>query len=240
MSRAAAGVGNWLNWSLPVQREFGMSEWMDEPEADEALLVDSLRFLTHLNRRMGWARATVDAVVKLSAGKRELHILDVGTGAGDLPAAMVEDARLAGCRVVGIDLHEQTVKYAKCESRGRYDIIRGDALALPFADASVDICTCGLFLHHLPSEQAIKALAEMRRVSRLGVVAGDLLRSRQGLLGIRLLGLLTNAMVRHDGEVSVRQAFKVSELTDMFATAQLRVVECRTMWGIRIVLAGVK
>ena len=232
-------VGSWLDWKLSPAREFGMAEWMDEPDADPALLDDSLRFLTSLNRRLGWTRAMIDAVDCLAREvRRPVTILDVGTGAGDLPAAIAKDRRLAGSRIVGIDLHARTVAYARQQASGRYEVLQGDALSLPFADGGVDICTCGLFLHHLPSDLVVKALAEMRRVSRVGLVAGDLLRSRRGLLGIRLLGLVSNAMVRHDGEVSVRQAFTVQEIRALLEAGGWRDVSIRTMSGIRLLASA--
>jgi SAM-dependent methyltransferase len=262
-----AAIGNWLDWKLPAQRQYGLGEWMDQPGADEGLIDDSLAFLTRLNDRMGWSRATLDAMAGLaqaelaraeparaeparaepsraaparaaSAGRR-LSIVDVGTGAGDLPRAIVHDARFAGARVVGVDLHQRTADYARRHSRAQFEVLQADALALPFADKSVDLCVSGLFLHHLPDELAVRALAEMRRVSRLGVVAGDLLRSLRGLAGIRLLGLMSNPMVRHDGEVSVRQAFTPAELRALFGRAGLGVRGLQTLGGIRVVVSAV-
>lgn len=237
--RAERAIGNWLHWSLPARREFGMGEWMDEPGADEALIDDSLRFLTSLNDRMGWGVATLDAMAAMLQGVAAPQIVDVGTGAGDLPREIVADRRFAEARVLGVDLHERTVAYARRHSGGKYEVLRADALALPLADKSVDVCVCGLFLHHLPDEMVVRALAEMRRVSRVGVVAGDLLRSLRGLVGIRLLGLASNRMVRHDGEVSVRQAFTPGELRELFGRAGLRVTELRTMGGVRAVVSAV-
>ena len=54
----------------------------------------------------------------------------------------------------------------RAEREGAVDFLQGDALKLPFADASFDIVTVGYGLRNLASWEA--GLAEMIRVSRPG------------------------------------------------------------------------
>lgn len=88
------------------------------------------------------------AATKENAAKLNLNelfrVLDVGSGVGG-PARYI--ARTFGCRVDGIDLTEEFVAAAKelTERCGLSDMVtfrQGDALAMPFSDASFDAAYC--------------------------------------------------------------------------------------------------
>jgi ubiquinone/menaquinone biosynthesis C-methylase UbiE len=83
--------------------------------------------------------ATEEAVALMSAGASD-HLLDVGSGIGG-PARYV--AARFGCRITGIDLTEEFCEVARhltC-ALGMQDQVAfetGDALSMPFPDASFD------------------------------------------------------------------------------------------------------
>ena len=83
--------------------------------------------------------ATIEMADGLPVGAAD-HILDIGSGIGG-PARYF--ANRFGCRVTGIDLTEEFCDVARELTRAvgldrRVDFSSGDALALPFADASFD------------------------------------------------------------------------------------------------------
>ena len=80
----------------------------------------------------------------LAAPAEEMHVLDVGCGIGG-PARYL--ASTYGCRVTGVDLTEEYVAVAKmlterCRLDHFVDFRQGNALDLPFADASFDLVWC--------------------------------------------------------------------------------------------------
>jgi ubiquinone/menaquinone biosynthesis C-methylase UbiE len=93
----------------------------------------------------------------LSPGKT---LLDVACGAGG-PALRI--AAIAGCSVMGIDVHEQAVKTASslAAQRGlteRAEFRATDATGpLPFPDASFDAITCIDAINHFPDRPRILA-----------------------------------------------------------------------------------
>jgi ubiquinone/menaquinone biosynthesis C-methylase UbiE len=96
------------------------------------------------------------------------HILDVGSGIGG-PARYF--ARRFGCRVTGIDLTAEFCETARVLTRAagladRIAFQQGDALAMPFADASFD----GAYSMNVSMNIADKAglYREIRRVLRPG------------------------------------------------------------------------
>jgi demethylmenaquinone methyltransferase / 2-methoxy-6-polyprenyl-1,4-benzoquinol methylase len=122
-----------------------------------------------LDRR--WRRLTVDAVVR--PGDR---VLDACCGTGDLA---LEGAR-AGGRVTGLDFSERMLARARRKSRA-VEWVRGDVLALPFADESFDTATVGFGIRNV--EDLGLGLRELARVLKPGGRLGCLEITRpQGLL----------------------------------------------------------
>jgi len=119
-------------------------------------------------------------------------------------------------------------------------IVRADVLDLPFDPGSFDYAITGLFLHHLSNDDAVRVLAAMDRVSRRGMIAGDLLRNRRAYSWITLLSLWANPMVRHDARVSVAQAFTRPEAESLRDRAGLRYLRYRRHFAHRFTLAGEK
>ena len=103
-----------------------------------------------------WRRRTAEAVV--GAGDR---VLDACCGTGDLALA---DER-AGGAVTGLDFSEPMLERARKKSDS-VEWVQGDALALPFPDASFDVVTVGFGVRNVSDLEG--GLAELRRVLRPG------------------------------------------------------------------------
>ncbi len=123
-----------------------------------------------LDRR--WRRLTAEAVVRPGD-----EVLDACCGTGDLALAALR--RGAG-RVVGLDFSERMLERARRKS-GAVQWVRGDVLALPFADTSFDAATVGFGVRNVADLE--RALRELRRVLRPGGRLGILEITRpRGLL----------------------------------------------------------
>jgi len=86
-------------------------------------------------------------------------ILDVGCGDGAISADLAERT---GARVVGTDLAEKRVRFAREHApSGRF--AQGSVYDLPFADGSFDTVVCTDLLEHLDDPQ--RAVRELVRVS---------------------------------------------------------------------------
>lgn len=229
-----------------MDRRQRQAEWMDEPGADQRLLDKSLRYIRAINRWLGYTRATVsnfDRATRDWPRGARVTVLDVATGTADVPAALVRwaDRRGFDLRVVAIDLHDRTIRAAaELGLDRRIELVRADALRLPFADDSFDYAMTSMFLHHLDEEMVVAVFREMNRVARRGVVAADLVRDRRAVFWIRLFSLFANPMVRHDAVVSVRQAFRESEIVDLARQAGLSSVCYFRHFAHRFVLTGRK
>jgi demethylmenaquinone methyltransferase / 2-methoxy-6-polyprenyl-1,4-benzoquinol methylase len=103
-----------------------------------------------------WRRLAAAAVV--TPGDR---VLDAACGTGDLALA----DRKAGGEVTGLDFSERMLERARRKS-DRIEWVRGDALALPFDDASFDAATIGFGIRNV--EDLDTGLRELARVLRPG------------------------------------------------------------------------
>ncbi|MBE3590296.1 MAG: ubiquinone/menaquinone biosynthesis methyltransferase [Firmicutes bacterium] len=107
---------------------------------------------------------------RLAALAGHERVLDVGTGTADLCLLLAPDLRRGG-RITGLDLAEEMLrvaaaKVARSPYRDRIELLQGNALSLPFPDASFDVVTTAFAMRNFAGLE--RALAEMRRVLKPG------------------------------------------------------------------------
>jgi len=103
-----------------------------------------------------------------SSGETAPLFLDVATGTGRLPLALLRQFAFRG-RIVGLDASRRMLAIAQSKTRTHCaDVawIREDAMALPFRRDTFHAVTCIEALEFLPSP--VRALQEMVRVLRPG------------------------------------------------------------------------
>jgi len=122
----------------------------------------------------GWRRRTARETGLKPGGSA----LDVACGSGKLTAELAKLARPGG-RVVGLDFSPQMLEVARRDHPG-IEFIEGDALNLPFEDASFDAATIAFGLRNLADP--VRGLREMTRVARRAVVL-EFVRPPRGLAG---------------------------------------------------------
>ncbi len=233
-----------------MRRLAGAHELLDGPLDDVAALRGNLRDLARINRWLGGTAASRRALDRLLSGRTVPHtMLDVGTGAGDIPLALLGHGARSGrrLRVTGIDSRQEVLDAARArdprlDRSPDLELVVSDGRLLPWPDRSFDVVHASLVVHHLEPPDALAFLREAARVARLGVVVNDLVRARHHWLGARLLlPLMTrNRFTRHDGPLSVQRAYTRMELRALLAGAALRpVAEIGAFAGHRVAIAAV-
>lgn len=200
-------------------------ELLDDPAADGQLALRSLRDVSLANFWFGGRFAVLRAMRPVfrqtaAGGSDALTILDLGTGLGDIPAAVQRAGRRRGIAVRTVGL-ERTARIAHAAA-SRCDIsLVADAMQLPLADASVDVVMCSQVLHHFEGEPAHQLLRECSRVARQAVIIADLRRSWLAVGGLwagsYLLGF--HPVSRHDGMLSVLRGYTARELQTLVLNA---------------------
>src|SRR5260370_10609192 len=147
-------------------------EIIDQADIDARRLRGALRGLERINWWSGAARILWGPIYQLAreCPAPPLRILDVATGAGDVPIRLWRKARRAGraLEIAGCDRSEQAVAYARTRAEEHGAAIRfftWDALQGGFPGAP-DVVMSSLFLHHLEEPQAIALLRSMAAAAR--------------------------------------------------------------------------
>src|SRR5688572_23346486 len=164
------------------------TEYLDSPDVAPSVVQRSLRDVARSNALFGGTRAVLSELrpVFANAAGRQLTLLDVGSGVGDIPKAARELAHRRGVQLVTVSLDGSLALAAPSRARGNLALC-GDALSLPFADGSIDIVMCSQVLHHFRDDDACRLIAEMHRVAATRVVIADLRRSWIAAAGIWLM-----------------------------------------------------
>ena len=204
-----------------MRRAEGAPEHLDRPVAPadrDASLAD----IDRLNAWFGGYALTLSALdralERVPKPKRAL-VVDVGGGRGDFARRLVRHGRRRGrpVHVVVVDRDPDLLRTARRADPSMISVVRADASALPFRDASVDAVTISLTLHHMEPDAAATSLGQMHAASRVAVIVNDLLRTR---LSLALVWLATRVLAchpisRHDGPLSVRRAYSAEELATL-------------------------
>ena len=227
-----------------ISRRGDYEEILDQPGVPRIELAGNLAHLRLMNRWLGWSAAVWREVRSLlPAGASSATLLDVATGSADVPRTLTRRAAARGVelRAVGSDMSAAVLAEARRARGAAVALVRHDATAIPFADASVDIATLCLAAHHLDPPQLRAALAELWRVARRGVVVSDVERGALAYVAARLLALLLrNRLTAHDAPVSVLRAYTAPELRMLARRAGLRGVRVRRRFPFRVTLVARK
>lgn len=188
---------------------------------------DCLRSLEQVNRWLLGYRPTLTWLKQLPHGLRDpIHIVDVGSGGGDLLRQIAGWARRRGIAVqlTGIDLNPYAARAAVESTRKELGIawVTGDALEYR-PKKPVDIVVSSLMTHHLEDEEIIALLRWMETTAQAGWFINDLERSERACLAFAWLARAArwHRFVRHDGPVSFRRAFRKEDWMRLLATAEV-------------------
>lgn len=138
---------------------------------------------------LGIHRLWKDAMLDWLAPRRGMRLIDVAGGTGDIAFRFLDRVGGAG-EVVVLDMTEDMLREGEARAdrqglAGRMEWVVGDAMALPFPDASFDAYTISFGIRNVTRVEA--ALAEAFRVLRPGGRLMVLEFSRVPVDGLRWL-----------------------------------------------------
>ena len=206
-------------------------ELLDSDAGTEQEIAAALQDLDWINRCFGGIRSIRRMIEQVAqqTGRREFSVLDVAAGSGAVAADARTQLERSGIRSEWT-LLDRSAKHLPKEAAS----VVGDALALPFMEASFDLVTCSLFLHHLEPEEVAQFLCEALRVCRVAVLITDL-RRNWAHLALTHAGKLfyKSHFTRHDAPASVRRAYTMREIADMAQQARPSKMHQRRYWMMR-------
>lgn len=199
-------------------------ELMDRPQPVTPELEADLVNLESLNRHFGSHRLVRKFVENWWQPGRNYRVLDLATGAGDIPRVLVDFARSKdiALRVDALDANESTLEIARRRSADYPEIhfIHGDVLRYE-AVQSYDLVCCSLAAHHFSDSDAVRLLLNCRKLSHRWVLVSDLERSGWTTFGVYALTALVyrDPMTKSDARVSAKRAFSFMEFRALAESA---------------------
>ena len=186
------------------------------------------RFATGYTSQLWLERRAVKKLLDLLDVSPDERLLDVATG----PAVVLDQLARRERRpavAVGIDASREMLSRAPKLPRG-WELQKGDARRLPFADASFDVVLASYLLHVLDADDRRAVVAEIARVIRPAGRVGTLTVAPPVSAPARALTApLRRAAERSEGKL--RGMRPLDPTADLAAGSLVETVRARTFMG---------
>ena len=194
-------------------------ELLDHASPEEAYV--NLCDLTRINTLFGGHATIRRSLARVIRPDEQFTLLDVGAASGDTARVI---ARAYPCATVtSIDYSPVNLGAAP-----RPKLV-GDAFALPFLPGSFDYVLSSLFLHHFTNEQVVKLLKGFYQIARRALIICDLERNPLPYYFLPATRFIFKwqRISLHDGQISVRAAFRASELKSLAHQAGIKRLDMK-------------
>jgi len=222
-------------------------ELMDTEAPTPKEFNEALDLLTASNSFLGgWAvvRERLDIWSRAWDKRKIVTMLDVGTGAADLPLRVLNWGRQRrfNIKIIGIDPDEKMLQAARERSEGEQSLslIHADLRTFASMGGRFDYVLGSMFLHHLPPAELENSLRLCDGLASKGLLFSDLRRCAAAYAGVKALTCMSGRVTRNDAPLSVRRAFLPEELESAAHHAGLRYLKVRRGGFFRLSLAGEK
>ncbi|HEY0045175.1 MAG TPA: methyltransferase domain-containing protein [Flavobacterium sp.] len=216
-------------------------EIMDDFAMEGEILRDALDKIATINQLLGGNKVTLQGVKQLLKNvpkERNIHIIDVGCGNGDMLRAIAKwgTQHHRSFTLTGIDANAFTIAHAKTLSADYQNIDYKVAdIFVDFENLNCDIALCTLTLHHFKDAEILKLMRGFVDRANVGVVINDLHRSKLAYNLFKMICFLfnLNKMSAEDGLVSILRGFKREDLVAFSKQLNLNKFTIRWKWAFR-------
>lgn len=217
-------------------------EFMDDPEFKGADLTESFRFIKITNMLGGGRLAVINCIGKAlqdTPGQRDISVLDIGCGIGDMGGAIVSWGERHGRNISYTGLEKSVYILDEARKHNKNNNLRfisGDLFASDLPEA--DLVIISMVLHHLDEADVIRAIRNLAAKARIALIISELERSVPPYMICRLFSIaMKNSSAVHDALLSVRKGFTASEMSNLIARAGQRGIVRRGLgWRILAVV----
>lgn len=221
-------------------------EWMDELDSSGEVIVQTLKELDYINRKLGGNNISIQGIAKLlkHSGKTSFSLADLGCGGGDILKEIAKWGRKRNMemQLVGIDANPNIILYAEnnCKDFPEISFQTVDIFSDDFVKQKFDIYHASLFTHHFDEAALVKMLGTCYKNSTAGIIINDLQRHWFAYYAIKWLTKVfsKSPMVQNDACVSVKRGFHKTELVDIMKQANIESFDIVWKWAFRWKVIG--
>jgi len=214
-------------------------EIMDDLNCSGEVVDQTLLELDTINHLLGGNYVTLNGLKKLLHAvdaSKDVTIADLGCGSGDMLMRISRKYKRSKLKLIGIDANPNITAFANRQMKDdRVQFETVDILSDEFKSRQFDIIIGTLFFHHFTTDQLVIFFSQLKRQATVGIVINDIHRHPFAYYSIKVLtGLFSkSAMVKFDAPLSVRRAFKKTELIEILRKADIKKYSLRWMWAFR-------
>lgn len=216
-----------------------LPEKMDDPAAPQKEVQQALKELEVINHWLGGYNVILDALNKVSVQKKQLSIMDLGCGGGDMLCAIATWAkkRKLDVSLVGVDWNPLMTAYAQERSKAFPNIsyrtlsVWDDALL----DEKTDITMNSLFCHHFDDKELVKLVERMYVLAAHAVIINDIHRHWFAYHSIRWITSVFSRtyLVKYDAPLSVARSLRRNEWELVMQRAGIKDYSISWKWAWR-------
>lgn len=216
-------------------------EFLDDPAIPFIDIKKNMQELAFLNHQLGGHHTTIHGLKTLLKKqqqiKKQLTIVEIGSGGGDNLLALQQWAKSQGLAVqlIGIDIKAECIAYARqLEKNKAMHFIHSDYKDV-FFEQKPDIIFSSLFCHHFTDDELIFMVEWMRKNSTTGFFINDVHRHIISYYAIKMLTQIFSKsyLVKNDAPLSVKRGFKRKDWEHIFDAANIHNFKCKWRWAFR-------
>lgn len=219
-------------------------ELLDDFSLSGRDLEKNLINLDKINRLLGGNSIVFKSVKKIISrqtplSRKILRVADLGCGSGSLLRTLALRTKeiSAQWQFIGVDANPAIIQWAISLSN-KFGNIRYQPINIfsdEFRSEKFDIILLNNVCHHFSNTELVHLFKQLKTQAKAAIIVNDLHRHWLAYLGIKLLTTIfpCSHLEKHDGPLSVRKAFKRTELKYLLQQADISCYQLKWRWAFR-------
>jgi len=223
-----------------------LPELMDETGVSKHEIHLALEELENVNTLLGGYSVILDALNKINFPEKEIVILDLGCGGGDMLRAVAKWAIKSNKKVklIGVDRNIEMTEFAKSKSANYSNIqfITFDVFDNELNKYFPDIVMSSLFCHHFDDLELSRLVKKMFDLANFAIIINDLHRNWFAYYSIKYITSFVSKsyLVKYDAPLSVARSLTKEEWKTILDKNEILNYKILWKWAWRWQIIGFK
>jgi 2-polyprenyl-3-methyl-5-hydroxy-6-metoxy-1,4-benzoquinol methylase len=218
-------------------------ELLDKDDIPFSDILTLMQELNIINTSLGGHNITrkgIDFFLDNTQPGQKLIIAEIGCGGGDNLTAVDDFLKKINrdAALIGVDIKQECLQFAQQHVTADVQWICSDYRKVIWPGRKPDVIFSSLFCHHFTDEQLTEQLKWLRENSSMGFFINDLHRNAIAYFLIKQLTRFFSRsyLVKNDGPLSVKRAFKRKDWVRILAAAGIKKYTIKWQWAFRFLI----